>query len=51
MVHKPLERAIPKSRGLMLNILDAFPVLGRRIFHYLAEKGRQRAGSLSMRGE
>ncbi len=46
MVQRPLERAIPKSRGLMINLLDAFPVLGKRVLHYLAEKGRKRAGAL-----
>ena len=51
MVDRPLERAIPKSRGLMLNVLDAFPALGKRLLHYLSEKGRKRAGSLKSLGE
>ncbi len=50
MVDRPLERAIPKRRGLMLNLLDAFPGLARRVLHHLSEKGRKRAASLDKLG-
>jgi 3-oxoacyl-[acyl-carrier protein] reductase len=51
MVDRPLERAIPKSRGLLVNLVDAFPAVAKRMLHYLSEKGRKRAGSLNALGK